>query len=169
MSVTDMDQLREEREALGLDPQNGGSSLSIADRVDQADDLDPLEQAELFPKGVLDTDGKIQLKNLIRANESVEITASLMTAEVPLRGGLVDPRKEGKVIVSFEAAKYIPVPQRKGEPGDKQLTGWKIRCQLRPTYVEPIEGAYFSREQVLSILDQVGVPRSSDRVAELLG
>lgn len=162
MSVTDLSDAR--REAGWPEPEDERVA-SIADRAES--DEEPT-QDELFPKGVLDADGKIQLKNLIRANEGVEVTASLMSAEVPLRGGLVDPRREGKVVVSYEAAKYIPVPVREGEPGDRKLVGWKIRCQMRPTFVEPAD-RYYSRDQVERILAEVGVPADSDRGRELLG
>jgi hypothetical protein len=164
MSVTQEDELAAARAR--ADWPEDESAESVADRAAN-DDGEPTQE-EMFPKGVLEGDNKVTLAKLIRANESVEVTASLMSAEVPLRGGLVDPRREGKVVVSYEAARYIPVPQREGEPGDKKVKGWKVRCQLRPTYVEPAD-AYYSEEDVLMILERAGIPRTADVIPELLG
>jgi hypothetical protein len=165
MSVTELDRARGDAGWPNGAPPPGDDddAASVAERGED----EPM-QDDLFPKGYLDGDEKVTFKNLIRAGEPVEVTASLMTAEVPLRGGIVNPRKPGQVLVSYQVAKLIPVPQRDGEPGSEQIVGWKVRCQLRPTYVEPATG-YYSREQVLEFFAQLGVPASSDKAKELLG
>jgi hypothetical protein len=134
------------------------------DEVDEA--LGKGEQAE-FPLGTIEGDAKT-VKNLIKSGLPITVEASLTSAKVPMTGGLADPDKAGRVMVSHEAAKYLLIPQREGEPGSKKIVGWTIRCQLRSTYVEP-GAAFYSREQVLTILERVGISRSADVVPSLLG
>jgi hypothetical protein len=103
--------------------------------------VDDGEQEELFPVGSLEGDPKVTLKNIIKAHHRVEYTASLMSAEVPLREGLLDPDDEGRVLVTYEVASLVPVPIREDKGGTKKIVGYKIRQQLRPIYVEPIPNA----------------------------
>jgi hypothetical protein len=64
-------------------------------------------------------------------------TCSMRSAEVPLRGGLVNPRTTGRLLMTYEAFDGgLPVPERE----DGQVVGWKVRQQLRPVYVEPVDG-----------------------------
>jgi hypothetical protein len=103
---------------------------SVADRAADGES----DQLEAFPVGVIEGDAKVTHKTLIRPGEAVEYTVSLGRAEVPMRGGLVDPRKAGRCLVSYEAADGgLPVPQRE----DGKVKAWKIRQSLRPVYVEP--------------------------------
>lgn len=98
-------------------------------------------QMEAFPLGAVDGDG-VALKSLIKAGHSVSTTVSLMTAEVPApKGSLLNPDKEGMLLVTYEVAGYEPVPQREGDRhSGKNIRGWKIRQKLRPIYVERVEG-----------------------------
>jgi hypothetical protein len=91
-------------------------------------------QMEAFPMGAVDGDAKVSLRSLVKVGESVEFTAAMRSAEVPLRGGLIDPRKGGRLLVSYEGAKVEVVPKRE----DGQVAGWKVRQSLRPTFVEPV-------------------------------
>lgn len=94
------------------------------------------EPEELFPLGTLDGDPKKTLKNLLKANLPVEVTASLSSAEVPVNAGLIDPEDSGRVLVSFEVQKAAEVIVKRGKDG--KIVGYKIRQTLRPTYVEQI-------------------------------
>lgn len=96
---------------------------------------------ELFPLGTLPGDG-VMLKTLIKPSHRVELTVSMMSAEIdaPKDQGLLDPDKEGLLLVTYEIANYHPTPIREGQPGDKRLVGWKIRQAIRPIYHEPVRG-----------------------------
>lgn len=131
-------------------------------------------EPELFPTGSIDGDAKT-IKTLIRAGMPVKTTASLMSAEVPTRGGLLDPERNGHLLVAFEVAKYEPIVEREGEPGAKKVVGWKIRQHLRPVYVETIDGGAGEIEASFAALldgDPKGaaalVDRLQGRVAEVL-
>jgi hypothetical protein len=113
MSVTDLER---EREALGMDAQDGGAG----------------EPEELFPAGSLEGDG-IDLKRLIRPGLPVEYTKSLLKGEVPGRNGLTNPEGERRAIVTHQLAEVVIVIKRE----DGEITGYKIREKLRPTFVEP--------------------------------
>lgn len=114
--------------------KDGGA---IGDRPEpEPDDEQP---EELFPVGSLEGDPKMTLGKLIKPHHKVEYTVSLMAAEVPLRGGLLDPDATGAVMITYEVANLTPVPIREDRGGVKKLVGWKIRQSLRPIYVEPIE------------------------------
>jgi hypothetical protein len=107
---------------------------SIADRANGGEEGDG-EQEELFPLGTLEGDKKT-LAQIIRKGLPVETTVSLMSAEVPLRGGLPDPDKLHRALITAEVAKLTPVPVRE----DGKIVSWKVRVSLRPTYVEAVEG-----------------------------
>jgi hypothetical protein len=106
--------------------QNG---RTVAERADDGDG-----QLEAFPMGSVEGDAKVTLRTLVKSGDATEFTASMRAAEVPLRGGLVDPRKPGRALVTYEVAKIDVVAVRE----DGELVGWKQRASLRPTYVEPI-------------------------------
>lgn len=112
--------------------ENGGGSIA-----ERGADGGGEPEEEMFPLGTLAGDPRATLRTLIRSGLPVETTASLMSAEVPLRDGLLDPNEDGRVVVSFEAAKFEVVPKKK----DDKIVGWKIRQVLRPTYVENAETA----------------------------
>lgn len=162
MTTTDLDEARR-TEGIGPDdpwpPSDDGAS--IADRAERDDDG---EQAELFPIGSLEGDPRRTLKNLLRAGLPVEYTCSLMSAEVPLRGGLLDIESSGEVLVTWEPAKLEVVPDRDAELG--KVVGVKVRQKLRPVYVRPA-GQMYDRVQVVEMLYEAGA--TAEKVAELLG
>jgi hypothetical protein len=109
----------------------------VNDEQDQAPEVG--EQIEAFPLGAVDGDAKVSLKTLIKPGEPVTYTCSMRSAEVPLRGGLVNPRTTGRLLMTYEAFDGgLPVPER--DDDTRQVVGWKVRQQLRPVYVEPVEG-----------------------------
>lgn len=90
------------------------------------------DELEMFPTGTLDGDGPSP-QTLIKKGLPVELTVSLSKAEVPNRGGLLDPDQVGRALVTYLPAKVDEVPVR-GE--DDKVKSWKIRQNLRVTYVE---------------------------------
>ena len=114
MSVSE---LRAERQALGMDPNEGGAGDG--------------DQEQLFERGSLDGDG-IDLAQLIRPGLPVEYTKSLLKGEVPGRNKLTNPDGERRAIVTHELAEVVVVIKRE----DGEIVGYKIREKLRPTYVE---------------------------------
>jgi hypothetical protein len=95
---------------------------------------------ELFPLGSLEGDG-VTLKTIVKPSEKVETTVAMMSAEVPSSGGLLDPRREGMLLVTYELAQAPLVPKREGDRArGKQIVGWKIRQQVRPIFVEQVSG-----------------------------
>lgn len=122
------------------DPMGAGGSIS--ERAANGEGAEPdEEQPELFPQGSIEGDAKT-LKTLIKAGLPVEQTVAMGSAEVPISsGGLIDPEKEGMLLVTYEAAGYKPVPVREGERHEgKRVKGWKIRTYLRPIHVERVNG-----------------------------
>jgi len=100
-------------------------------------DAEPAE-TELFPMGSLEGDEKT-LGQLIRPNQSTEVTVAMTKGEVPSpTGGLLDPNKTALVLVTCEVGQYAEIPIREGTraDGDRKITGWKLRQQLTPIYVE---------------------------------
>lgn len=131
---------------------------------------------ELFPLGSLDGD-EATLGQLIKKNHTVEITASMGTAEVPMRGGLLDPNENHMLLVKIEPGKIDTVPQRDGDPvNGKTITGWKLRQNLRPTYVErlrPDVAAMEASFAALLLADETAaaslLDRMQDRAEKQLG
>ena len=121
---------------------------SIEDRAE-----DEGAPEELFPLGSLQGD-ELTPQKLIKRGLPVEVTVAMGTAEVPVQGGgLLDPDRAGRVLVSYEFAKNVEVPQRE----DGRIVGWKVRQMLRPTYVQQAkdEGALIREEFAhLLALDQ---------------
>ena len=56
-----------------------------------------------------------------------------MSASVPVRG-LLDPSKQGQLMISYVPAGYRFVPVRDGQ----RITKWKLRQFIRVMYVEAV-------------------------------
>ncbi len=97
-----------------------------------ADTGEEPEADELFPKGSLAGD-EVTAQTLVKRGLPVEVTVSLSKAEVPSKGGLLNPNKAGRVLVSYLPGTVHEVPQRDGD--EDELVGWKIRQDLRATFV----------------------------------
>jgi hypothetical protein len=127
------------------------------------------DATELFPMGSLDGD-EGSLDTMIQPGESVQYTVSMnATSEVPApRGGMLDIRKEHLLLVTCEVAHPIPVPVREGDRATgKTITGWKIRQQLRPIYVERVKGEAGAIEAAFADLlraDEDGAAALLDRM-----
>lgn len=125
----DVTNLEERRRRTIADAAANGENGGDADGDDQLE----------FPEGVVDagSSGKT-LKSLIRAGLPLELTVSMRSAEVPLRGGIPDPDSLHRLMVTAELAQVVPVPVREDVGGVRKVVGWKVRAVLRPTYVEAV-------------------------------
>lgn len=151
--------------------ENGGTpddGESIADRAEAivggaAMDLD----AEMFPLGVLEGD-PWNLDMVRKSKKPVEVTVALSRAEVPMRDGLPDPNKSGRVAASHETAKYEVVPVKEEQPdGEKILVSWKIRVNLRVTYVEQMGDTESVVKREFERLTSEDVQRAAEVADEL--
>jgi hypothetical protein len=102
-----------------------------AERAKLAQEGEERDEVELFPHGSLDGDG-IDLARLVKPGVPVEYTKSLLKGEVPGRRGLSNPEGTRRALVTHELAEVVIVIKRE----DGEITGYKIREKLRPTYVE---------------------------------
>lgn len=104
-------------------------------------DAEQQTKAELFPIGSLDGD-ETTLGQLIRGNHSVEVTVSMGSAEVPVRGGgLLDVNREHLLLVTVEPRKIEVVPKREGDRVEgKEIVGYKLRQGATPIFVERVHG-----------------------------
>ena len=88
------------------------------------------EQEALF---ALEGDKQLTLAGLGPRTMPIDSEVSLMSASVPCRG-LIDPNRQGQLLVSYVPAGYRYVPVREGE----KIVKWKLRQYLRITYVDPV-------------------------------
>lgn len=152
-------QLAEARAAEGIDSK----ARSLEDLADDGGD-----QPELFPMGSLPGDDVTPSK-LIKRGLPLEITVALSRAEVPVGGGgLFNPDKKGRALVSYLPGAVHEVPSRDGD--DDTVTSWKARQDLRVTYVEHAndEAALILKEfEALMALDEAGAGRVLDTLTQL--
>ena len=113
----------------------GDEGPTLAERAAQAAGLnDPIEELDsLFPDGFVDGD-EWALERVRKSKLPIEVTVSLSKAEVPLRGGLPDPNKVGRLSVRTGGGKFEVVPVFE----DEEIISWKIRAHRRAMYVEPM-------------------------------
>lgn len=112
---------------------------TIADAAANGENGEPEDDQLEFPSGVVDAGSNTKtLKTLIRGGLPVELTVSLRSAEVPLRGGIPDPDSLTRLLVTAELAQVVPVPVREDVGGVRKTVGWKVRAVLRPTFVEAV-------------------------------
>lgn len=117
----------------GTNGAQAADQMPVRSISDRAQDEPAQEE---FPKGVIDAGAsKRSLKTLIKGGLPVEMTVSMMSAEVPLRGGIPDPDAQHRFITTTELHKVEPVAQRE----EGLLVAWKVRAHLRPVYVEAVE------------------------------
>lgn len=125
---------------------------------------DPDEAGELFPSGSLAGDD-VSPQTLVKRGLPVEVTVSLSKAEVPTKSGLVDPNKAGRVLVSYLPGTVHEVPQREGD--DNRLVGWKIRQDLRATFVEDANSEQDVIRSEFAALMTLDPPAAQTLLAEL--
>jgi hypothetical protein len=153
------------RRARDEDAEQDFALAGAPDEEQQGRSLEQLadeeSEAELFPQGSLAGDDLTPQK-LIKRGLPTEVTVSIGKAEVPMpAGGLMDPGKSGRVLVSYAFFKNEEVAQR--ENGD--IVGWKIRQHLKATYVQQAndEAALIRSEfDALIALDEAAAGRLLD-------
>ena len=129
---------------------------------DRAANGDGSEQDELFPAGSVDGDG-VTLAKLRKPGQSVEATVSLSSAEVPSGGGLVDPEREGRLLVTYEPGKVEEVPVRE----EGRVVSWKERQHLRVVHVERVaRGGDHIEASFVELLD--GDPKTAGKLLDRL-
>jgi hypothetical protein len=145
--------------------QGAAGGTSIAERAANGDDTEPEE--ELFPLGSLTGDPAVTLKNLLKPRVPVEISASMGTAAVPIKGsGFFDPEAEVTLLVRVLPGGPVPVATRKKGDEKSQIEKWRITQPLTPIFVQEA-GDMYTREQVLELLHEAGV--NSSTVSRLMG
>jgi hypothetical protein len=142
------------------------AGTSVNDRVD-AGEGDGAPEEELFPLGSLSGDPAVTLRNFIKPRTPVEISASMGTAAVPIKGaGFFDPEQEITLLVRVLPGGPVPVATRKKGDEKSKIEKWRLTQPLTPIYVQEA-GDMFTRVQVLELLEQAGV--SSATISRLLG
>jgi hypothetical protein len=122
-------------EPLGDERPDDRDSESIAGRAANGEGGDAEQDAAtLFPMGQFEGDG-VTLGKLVKPGQKVETTVALSKAEIPSSGGLIDPNKAGRVLISYLPGKVEEVPHR--ESDDDRITRWTFRQHLRATYAQP--------------------------------
>lgn len=127
----------------------------MSDQTDETGTQEQDAQAEMFPMGALGGEGPTA-QSIIRRGEPVELTVSLSRAEVPNpSGGLFDPNKYGRALVTFIPSTHHPLPLREDDAAPQKVTGWKIRQDLRVTHVKPAtDRVALIREEFQLLLDR---------------
>lgn len=117
--------------------------------ADQAEDEGAVQ--EEFPKGIIDAGAKRKTLKTLIGGLPAETTVSMMSAEVPLRGGLPDPDTQHRFVTTTELHKAEEIAQRE----DGLLVSWKVRSHLRPVYVETVDNflAALSIDQLEALLE----------------
>jgi hypothetical protein len=95
------------------------------------------DQGELFPSGVMDG-GKTTLKTLVKPGQGHKTRVALSRAEVPLRGGLPDPDRQVRALVTGIFQNERTAAERDNEANPLKVTGWKTTVNLRIEYVEHV-------------------------------
>lgn len=118
-----------------IDAINGSPDTDLGDAaglsLEDLTDEDSV-QAELFPLGSLEGEDTITPQRMIKKGLPVEVTASIGKAEVPLKSGMLDPNKRGRVLVSYRFHKNEDIALVE----EGTIKGWKIRQNLKATFVE---------------------------------
>jgi hypothetical protein len=128
------------------------------------------EQAEMFPNGTLEGEGKT-LKTLVKPGQDVQTTVALSRAEVPLRNGLPDPDKPVRALVTGIFQSVKPTAKREDAGNAMKVTGWKIAVSLRADYVEAVpatdEGLITQRFRAMLEVDPAGAGRLLEQLQGL--
>jgi hypothetical protein len=127
-------------ELVGEDEKPKGKPLTIAERAAAAANgahEQDLTQQQLFENGVLDGDPEITVNNLVGPNETVTTRVAMRGAQVPLRGGLIDPRSRVRVSALCQVSRYIKTPIGEWRDDDtRNIEEWKVSAELTPIFVE---------------------------------
>jgi hypothetical protein len=138
------------------------AGTSVNDRVD-----DGAPGGELFAMGSLTGDPKITLRNLIKAGATVETSARMGSAAMPIKGaGFFDPEQEITLLVRVLPGGPIPVATRKKGDEKSKIEKWRVTQPLTPIYVEAA-GEMYTKVALLEILEEAertGIPEMIARL-----
>lgn len=115
-----------------LDAQRGAKPPEA-----DGDDEPPEEAQEEFPMGLFEPSDAKTIKTLIASGLPVELTVSLGAAEIPLRGGIPDPNKLHRLLITSRFHKAEPIAQYDSDD-DTKIVGWKIRVHMKSRHVEVV-------------------------------
>lgn len=118
------------------DPLNGNGA-SAEERAEAGEEIE-----ELLPMGALDGEGPT-LQNIVKRGMPVTLKVALSRAEVPNQGGgLFDPGRYGRALVTFIPGAHHPLPLREDANNPEKVTAWKVTQDLRVTHVAPATNPY---------------------------
>lgn len=162
MSVT-TDRAAIDEELVRLAEAEGKSIEELAAERDADGD----GQIEMFPQGTIPGDAKVTLKNIAPAGTGRKHEAKMRATAIPMTSGLVRYGEKLELLVTVEAGQVKEVPEldEADSSGKRKLTGVKDVQEFRPIFVQD-GSAMFTREQVIDLMAQAGVP--DEKVAELL-
>jgi hypothetical protein len=151
-------------EANPLDDERdqGQGAGSITDRAANGEDAEP---DVLFPMGQFEGDG-VTLGKLVKPGEAVSTTVSLSRAEVPSSGGLLNPRKSGRVLIDYVPGKVEEIPHRV----DGDIDRWTFRQHLNATFATPAnDEATLIRTEFASLaeVDQVSALALANELVQI--
>ena len=163
-SELSQDELAERRAARA---NGNGGSASISQRARDGEEPEQPTDEELFPLGSLEGDSAVTLKTLLKPRVPVEISASMGTAAVPIKGsGFFDPEQEITLLVRVLPGGPVPVATRKKGDEKAKIEKWRVTQPLTPIYVQEA-GSMFTEEQVVELLEAGNVPAAT--ISKLLG
>lgn len=174
--VPDADQLEADqvamRRARRAAESDAEAEAAMGARRGQPIDEQPSEdEAEMFPMGSIPGDHRVTLKNIVPAAKGRSTEAKMGSAAIPMREGLVRYGELLRLVVTVEAGKVLEQPdlQEPDAGGNRLLMGVKDVQHFRPVHVESAADL-LTVEQVVDILEKrFGIPRSSDKIAEVFG
>jgi hypothetical protein len=106
---------------------------SVEERAENGENEEPME--ELFPRGVVEHDGKSIDVIFRRHRTRVETNVAISRGKVPLRGGLLEPDTRIRLLVTGEVSHYVPRPTR---GNDGKQDGWEVTTMLNNAYTEAL-------------------------------
>lgn len=147
----------------GAEPPEEPTAAHDGEVKDKGESIAEAAEAEapMVPESPpLEGDKQLSLAGLGKVSKTpVEALVSLMSASVPVRG-LLDPDKEGLLLVSFVPAGYNYKPTR---DADRNVDRWKLVQQVRPVYVTTPEAEVALRpamEEAFKVLAESGDPEA---------
>jgi hypothetical protein len=109
-------------------PNGNGNGKSVSDQA--------AEEAQIPEAPPLQGDGQLSIKGLSKRGVPIESRVSIDAASVPVEG-LMDPEKDGQLIVAYRPRGYDYVPVRDSANPTKVIR-WKVIQRLRPVHVQKI-------------------------------
>ena len=141
---------------------------SISERAADGEGAEP--EQETFPAGLFEPKDTKTLKTLVASGLPVATTVSMGKAEVPLRGGLPDPNRLHRALVTARFHKAEPIAEYDSDEETK-VVAWKVRVTLKPRFVEVVDSVVsVTPEQAAALVAAVGdkVPAALDDLMQEL-